>query len=210
MKPKELLLKFLLWLIYLLGGSYPKSQNFTEKESRHLYWLSQLDWPVMLERMMKEVPQEFLEPKYLEISPAFDQKPAGRLTEAEKRLWGVVRWLESRIELEVGAHEVLHENLNDNLSPAACAAASIGEYLGTAKMNQAFSGIVLSLKERLKLPESLFFFHGEDIYPFQDSVISRIKFDFQKKQREGSGEDQNQILENWAMEQLTYDPKKIH
>ncbi|OGM96872.1 MAG: hypothetical protein A3J46_03810 [Candidatus Yanofskybacteria bacterium RIFCSPHIGHO2_02_FULL_41_11] len=140
-------------------------------------------WLRKLKRMLDEVPREFLEPKYLEEPPPSDQKPLGQLNEEEKRLWGVVRWLENKINLEENAHQTLHNYPNHNSKD--CLNYTINRYLSGVNLDYVYGILVLSLKERLVLPECQFFIHGNDIYSFPDRAINEMRLQFEDQKMIG-------------------------
>ena len=140
-------------------------------------------WLLKLKRMMDEVPQEFLEPRYFEGSLSPEKKLVGQLSDEEKRLLGVVYWLQRKMELEIEAHEILHDDPNYPLED--CLKFSIGQYPCECEAHLVSRILVSSIQERLSLHQSDFFFHGYEIYSSPNPVIERMKADFEIKKQLG-------------------------
>lgn len=137
-----------------------------------------------LRRMMTELPQEFMEPVYKESPPPPEAKLVGQLTEEERRLFGVLRQLQNKINLDDDAHQVLHNARNHNEED--CLNHQIRQYRCEFLLYCVNDILTLSLRERLSLPESMFDFDGNDIYAFPDDVVSGMRLSFEMIKKTGN------------------------
>lgn len=164
-------------------------------------------WLSKLNRMLEEVSQEFLEPDYqgsLEVSGA---RLVGKLNKGETRLFGLVRQLENKMDLDLNTHEALHSDPSH--SDESCIKFGIGQLIQEAELDCVNEILTLSLRERLNLHESEFYFNGHDIYAYPQAIIEGIRSRFRvQKQLKATGQDSN-LLDSFPAEFLDpIDPKK--
>jgi len=130
-------------------------------------------WLAKLERMMKELPEEYLEPEPIDpedaaLIPA-GSEPISQLTEEEKRLNGVYRQIENLIILEEEAHEELHRQSHVTISPDVCQDHKMHMFLLEEEMVLVLSILMRSMEERLGFGSD-YTIDGDDIYAIPSSL----------------------------------------
>lgn len=136
-------------------------------------WLRELSFFEKLERMMDEVPEKYLGDEYPEMPLSPDVKWVGRLTNAEKRLLSVIRWLEDMGKLEDEAHMIAHSNSNHTRGDCI-------EYHEKTVPKDEFLGacvgcLTLSIRERLFLHDRFFVFERDNIFAYLNPDIHRLR-----------------------------------
>ena len=121
-------------------------------------------WLAKLQRMMDELPEKYLQagpsdPEELALIP-LGSELVSRLTEEEKRLDGVCRQLWDMVQLEVEAHNTLHESQH----PSEVCLRHHAQMLHREEEMQIISAILVrALSERLGF-ENDYAIAGHDVY----------------------------------------------
>lgn len=135
-------------------------------------------WLAKLNRMMDELPGEYLQPlaanpEISELIPPGSQ-PVSRLTDEEKGLYGVYRQLGDFVKREDEAHIALHhQGDNQHSVDASCAEHAVALEAKADEAGLIIAILMLSLKERLGGGRD-YIFDGYDIYTISDQDVEVV------------------------------------
>lgn len=144
-----------------------------------LDWLGNLDFFRKLDRMMAEVSEKFLAPEKIDFTESLppDLRLVGQLTEAEKRLLGVIRQLEDKLNLEDQAHDVLHSDPQHDTS--SCQIYNEKRLLADQFLSVCAAILLETLRGRLPGTENcMFLFDGDNVYAHLDTQVKKLRSDF--------------------------------
>ena len=157
-------------------------------------------WLAKLQRMMDELPEKYLQagpsdPEELALIP-LGSELVSRLTEEEKRLDGVCRQLWDMVQLEVEAHNTLHENQY----PSEVCLRHNAQMCHREEEMQIISAILVrSLSERLGF-ENDYAIAGHDVYAIPTILDEALRAMKQKPGNEPEMPDGMNIpgLRGWS------------